>query len=116
MKVTITVDTEDMAKGHMGFDSAKLRSDKSNPMMPESKGNFEIGHDVGGGEAYDNWSGKFVDYTVKEGDTLESIAEEFHIKPNELALLNKKEGNIISDEVNVGQKIKVPEMSDEPLL
>lgn len=80
------------------------------------KQNIEPGYDVtADSETYKNWSGKFMDYTVQEGDTLESLCKRFDIKPNELALLNKKQGNMISDMVNVGQRIKVPVMEESEI-
>lgn len=74
---------------------------------------FEYGYDVTADEdTYEGWSGKMKEYIVQEGDTIESIAERFNTKPNEIALLNKKLGNMMSDQVNVGQKIKLPDMAE----
>lgn len=98
----------DMMKGSMGFDSEKQFTSKPNPMIPEKpESKYELGYDAPG------WAGDFEDYTVKEGDTLESIAKEYGCSPKEIAMLNRKQGNMISDEVNVGQKIKIPIMEEK---
>lgn len=73
------------------------------------KPKIEQGFDITANpETYKKWTGRLTDYVVQEGDTLESIAAKFDCKANEIAILNKKHGNMISDEVNVGQRIKVP--------
>lgn len=102
---------------NIGLDSSHMKSSPQ-PMidghmaekpMPKMEQGFDI---TANPEAYKKWSGKMMDYMVQEGDTLDSIAEKFHCKANEIALLNKKNGNMISDSVNVGQKIKVPQYDD----
>lgn len=107
MKVTV-----DIAIGGMGMDESKLRSKAKQPMMDmeddkaEGDSKYEIGYDAGADSK--DWSGKFKQYVVQEGDTLESIAEEHDIEPKEIALLNRKEGRMMSDQVNVGQKLLIP--------
>lgn len=107
MKVTV-----DIAIGGVGMDESKLRSKAKQPMMdmPEEKAEgdskYEIGYDAGADSK--NWNGKFHECTVKEGDTLESLAKEYGVEPKEIALLNRKEGRMMSDTVNVGQKLLIP--------
>lgn len=97
----------------VGLDSNKLRSKAKQPMI-DMEDKFAYGYDVTADEdTYEGWSGKMKEYTVQEGDTIESIADKFNTKPNEIALLNKKLGNLISDNVNTGQKIKIPDMAQE---
>jgi LysM repeat protein len=99
---------------NIGLDPSKTPT-KPQPMidghmsekpMPKMEQGFDI---TANPKAYEQWSGKMIDYVVQEGDTLESIAKKYNCKANEIALLNKKNGNMISDTVNVGQKILVPQ-------
>lgn len=107
MKVTV-----DITMGGMGMDETKLRSKGKQPMMdmPEDKAEgdpkFEIGYDAGADNK--DWTGRFHECVVKEGDTLESLAKEYNVEPKDIALLNRKEGRMMSDQVNVGQKLLIP--------
>lgn len=113
MKVTVDI----TMGGGIGMDESKLRSKGKQPMldMPEDKAEgdpkYEIGYDAGADSK--DWNGKFKQYLVQEGDTLESIAEEHDIEPKEIALLNRKEGRMMSDTVNVGQKLLIPINKEE---
>lgn len=100
----------------------KLDKGKEHGMPPMGMGieseeenkHFEYGH--GDTLKSPGWSGEFEEYLVKEGDTIDTVCREFDIEPIELAMLNKKEGNMISDSVNVGQKLLIPKMKQKPML
>jgi LysM repeat protein len=107
MKVTV-----DITMGGVGMDESKIQSKGAQPMMdmPSDAASgdpkYEIGYDAGVDSK--DWNGKFEEYVVQEGDTLESIAQDKDLKPKEIALLNRKEGRMMSDQVNVGQKLLIP--------
>jgi hypothetical protein len=107
MKVTV-----DITMGGMGMDESKLRSKGKQPMLDmtedkaEGDSKFEIGYDAGADN--EDWTGKFHECVVKEGDTLESLSKEYDVEPKDIALLNRKEGRMMSDQVNVGQKLLIP--------
>ena len=110
IEITITDDKKspsnsliDVAKGAIGYDNR--RQDKPNPMLPDTTdAKYEAGYDASG------WSGKFKEYTVKAGDTAESIAKAHGCSTHDLVMLNRKNGSMFSDQVNEGQCIKVPIM------
>ena len=99
-----------------------IKIDKGNGMPPMGTGvepsneskHFEYGH--GDVPKDSGWSGEFEEYQVQEGDTLDSICRQFDIEPSELSMLNKNKGNMISDSVNVGQKLVIPKMKTKPLM
>ncbi|MGR4029622.1 LysM peptidoglycan-binding domain-containing protein, partial [Bacillus sp. ZZQ-131] len=52
-------------------------------------------------------SEKAITHTVKEGETLESIAKQYFSDENGIEVI-KKYNNLQEDEVSAGQELKIP--------
>jgi LysM repeat protein len=58
-----------------------------------------------------SWGGQSKEYDVQQGDTVESICQQFGVQPNELAMLNNKAEDELTAMIQPGQKILVPDMT-----
>lgn len=107
-------------KSITGLPHDKLSSKKKTVIIDglrPDETSFVLGYDVTfHGDTYDRWTGKMIHYIAQEDDTIASIAKKFKVKENEISLLNRKLGNIFSDNVNEGQKLIIPVMNDVPFL
>ena len=58
---------------------------------------------------YDGETGEYITYTIQKGDSLYQIAKKYNIKVNDIKLIN----NLKTDNLSIGQKIKIPTTNEK---
>ena len=54
-------------------------------------------------------TGEYITYTIQKGDSLYQIAKKYNIKVNDIKLIN----NLKTDNLSIGQKIKIPTTNEK---